>query len=87
MGDYASPGCRLILTAVISTEIFPPRVIDPDLAEVGRRLFARDARFVAGASETSTLPGDALPEIAEAVGEKATVSYAESCQPPFAPGG
>lgn len=64
MGDYASPGCRLILTAVISTEIFPPRVIDPDLAEAGRRLFARDARFVAGASETSTLPGDALPEIA-----------------------
>src|SRR3984893_6078235 len=64
MGDHASPGCRLTPTAEISTEIFPPRMVDPDLAEAGRRLFARDARFVAGASEASTLPGDALPEIA-----------------------
>jgi GTP-binding protein len=64
MGDHASPGCRLTLTAEISTEIFPPRVVDPDLAEVGRRLFARDAQFVAGASEASALPGDSLPEIA-----------------------
>ena len=64
MGDHASPGCRLTLTAANSTEIFPPRVLDPDLAEVGRRLFAREARFVAGAAEASTLPGDSLPEIA-----------------------
>jgi GTP-binding protein len=64
MGDHASSGCRLTLTAEISTEIFPPRVVDPDLAEVGRRLFARDARFVAGAPEVCTLPRDSLPEVA-----------------------
>jgi GTP-binding protein len=64
MGDHASPGCRLTLTGEISTEIFPPRAVDPDLAEVGRRLFAREARFVAGASEACTLPRDSLPEIA-----------------------
>ena len=64
MGDHASPGCRLTLTADISTEIFPPRVVDPDLAEAGRRLFAREARFVAGASDASALPRDSLPEIA-----------------------
>ena len=64
MGDHASSGCRLTPTAEISAAVFPPRVVDPDLAEAGRRLFARDARFVAGASEASTLPRDALPEIA-----------------------
>jgi GTP-binding protein len=64
MGDHASPGCRLTLASETPTEIFPPRVVDPDLAEAGRRLFAGDARFVAGASEASTLPRDALPEIA-----------------------
>jgi GTP-binding protein len=48
----------------ILREIFPPQGIDPDLAEVGRRLFAREARFVAGASEVSALPRDTLPEIA-----------------------
>jgi GTP-binding protein len=51
-------------TGEILREIFPPQAIDPDLAEVGRRLFARQARFVAGASEASTLPCDRLPEIA-----------------------
>src|ERR1700745_267242 len=44
--------------------IFPPRMIDPDLAEAGRRLCAREARFVAGASEFSALPKEGLPEIA-----------------------
>ena len=48
----------------IPAEIFPPRPIDPDLVEVGRRLFAREARFVAGAAEGSALPRDDLPEIA-----------------------
>jgi GTP-binding protein len=48
----------------ILREIFPPQAIDPDLAEVGRRLFAREARFVAGAPEASALPRDRLPEIA-----------------------
>jgi GTP-binding protein len=48
----------------ISAEIFPPREVDPDLVEAGRRLFAREARFVAGAAEPSALPPDRLPEIA-----------------------
>ena len=39
-------------------------MVDPDLAEVGRRLFTRDARFVVGATEAGPLPRDALPEIA-----------------------
>jgi GTP-binding protein len=64
MGNHASPGRRLSVTAEILTEIFPPRMVDPDLAEVGRRLFARNARFVAGATEAGALPRDALPEIA-----------------------
>jgi GTP-binding protein len=45
-------------------EIFPFQAVDPDLAEIGRRLFAREARFVAGASSVAALPGDRLPEIA-----------------------
>src|ERR1700747_2326060 len=44
--------------------IFPPRMIDPDLAEAGRRLCAREARFIAGASEPSALPKEGLPEVA-----------------------
>jgi GTP-binding protein len=48
----------------VSGEIFPPRTIDPSLVEAGRRLFAREARFVAGAAEPSALPPDRLPEIA-----------------------
>jgi GTP-binding protein len=64
MGDHASPGCRLTPTAEISAEIFPARVVDPDLAEAGRRLFAREARFVAGASEAGALLPASLPEIA-----------------------
>jgi GTP-binding protein len=47
-----------------STEIFPPRSIDAALVEAGRRLFAREARFVAGATQASALPHDNLPEIA-----------------------
>jgi GTP-binding protein len=48
----------------VASGIFPPRTVDPDLAEAGRRLFGREARFIAGASEFSALPADALPEIA-----------------------
>lgn len=44
--------------------IFPPRIVDPDLREAGRRLFAQQVRFVAGAAEPSALPPDRLPEIA-----------------------
>ena len=39
-------------------------MVDPDLVEIGRRLFAREARFVSGAAEASALPRDDLPEIA-----------------------
>jgi GTP-binding protein len=45
-------------------EIFPARATDDDLAEAGRRLFARGARFVAGAGEFTALPPEGLPEIA-----------------------
>ena len=67
MDDHAPRGCRLTAansTTEISAEIFPPRAVDPDLVEVGRRLFSREARFVAGASAAAALPSDALPEIA-----------------------
>ena len=65
MGDHAPRGSRLILAMEdASGEIFPQRAVDPDLVEAGRRLFAREARFVAGASEPSMLPVDGLPEIA-----------------------
>jgi GTP-binding protein len=50
--------------AQLSTQIFPPRAIDPGLAEAGRRLFAREARFVAGASGPLALPSEGLPEVA-----------------------
>ena len=55
MDDYAPRRCRLI---------FPPHAIDPSLAEAGRRLFAAEARFVAGAPSPSALPPEGLPEIA-----------------------
>jgi len=48
----------------VATEIFPPRTLDPDLVEVGRRLFSREARFLAGASTAAAFPRDTLPEIA-----------------------
>jgi GTP-binding protein len=48
----------------VSSEIFPARAVDPELAEVGRRLFAKEARFIAGAPEPSALPPESLPEVA-----------------------
>ena len=47
-----------------ASAVFPPRSVDPDQVEAGRRLFAREARFVAGASEPAMLPAEGLPEIA-----------------------
>jgi GTP-binding protein len=44
--------------------IYPSRDIDPDVVDIGRRLFAREARFVAGVAEPSALPAEGLPEIA-----------------------
>ena len=70
MDDHAPRGCRLTAaTGVVEpqgipAEIFPPRALDPDLVEVGRRLFSREARFIAGAARASALPHDDLPEIA-----------------------
>jgi GTP-binding protein len=47
-----------------AADLYPAREIDPDLVEVGRRLFARAASFVAGAAEKAALPSEGLPEIA-----------------------
>jgi GTP-binding protein len=47
-----------------TSAIFPPRTVDPDQMEAGRRLFACEARFVAGAAEPAMLPVEGLPEIA-----------------------
>ena len=47
-----------------SSAIFPPRNVDPDQVEAGRRLFAREARFIAGTAEPTALPAEGLPEIA-----------------------
>ena len=44
--------------------IFPPRAADTGLVEAGRRLFAAEARFIAGAPSPSALPPEGLPEIA-----------------------
>jgi GTP-binding protein len=67
MDDHAPRrGCLTASAAVTeaSAEIFPARPLDPDLIEVGRLLFSREARFIAGASAATALPADTLPEIA-----------------------
>ena len=67
MDDHASRGRRLTEANAITevaAEIFPLRTLDPDLVEVGRRLFSREARFLAGARTAAALPRDTLPEIA-----------------------
>ncbi|MGH7099629.1 MAG: ribosome biogenesis GTP-binding protein YihA/YsxC [Stellaceae bacterium] len=58
MGDL--PQQRL---SVRATGLFPPRDLAPAASEAGRRLFARETRFVAAASEPAALPPDGLPEI------------------------
>src|SRR6516225_9453362 len=67
MDDHASRGCCLTeanAMTEVAAEIFPSRTLDPDLVEVGRRLFSREARFLAGASTAAAFPRDTLPEIA-----------------------
>ena len=49
---------------VLPPASFPPRALDPGLTEAGRRLFAAEARFIAGAAHPSALPPEGLPEIA-----------------------
>jgi GTP-binding protein len=67
MGDHASRRGGLAAVPAITAEspadLFPQRPADPDLVEAGRRLFAREARFVAGAADPGALPPAALPEI------------------------
>jgi GTP-binding protein len=59
MGDHASPGRSLS-----ADDVFPAREFEPELAEVGRLLFARECHFVAGAGSPTALPRETLPEIA-----------------------
>jgi GTP-binding protein len=68
MGDHA-PGRRSLncmegLPGGNLAAIFPPRIVEAELLEAGRRLFAQQVRFIAGAAEPSALPPDRLPEIA-----------------------
>src|SRR5205807_4678119 len=44
--------------------ILPPRAGDAGLAEAGLRLFAAEARFIAGAASRAALLPEGLPEIA-----------------------
>ena len=52
------------MTGDSPADLFPPRELDADLVAAGMRLFARDARFIAGAAEPAALPPESLPEIA-----------------------
>jgi GTP-binding protein len=68
MGDHASGGRRLtkpiVGEPIADTDLYPPRSLDPEEVEAGRKLFARECRFVAGAADESALPPEGLPEIA-----------------------
>jgi GTP-binding protein len=61
MDDHAPPG-RGVTAA--PGDVYPARDIDPELAEAGRLLFARECQFVAGAAHPAALPSESLPEIA-----------------------
>ena len=63
MDDHASRGRGLNGPAATSG-LFPPRVVEPEVLEAGRLLFARDCSFVAGAGDGASLPDESLPEIA-----------------------
>jgi GTP-binding protein len=65
MDDHASPGRGLNPGDNSAPgDVYPARDIDPELAEAGRLLFARECRFVAGAAAAAALPRESLPEIA-----------------------
>jgi GTP-binding protein len=68
MGDHAPGGGGLSavpgMAGDSAADLFPPRLLDVDLVTAGGRLFAREARFVAGAAEPTALPPEILPEIA-----------------------
>ena len=63
MGDHASGGCRLS-EKLADTDLFPPRALDAEEVEAGRKLFARECGFVAGVADEAALPPGSLPEIA-----------------------
>ena len=63
MGHHAPCRCSLSLSAA-DHGLFPPREIEPELIEAGRKLFAHECRFVAGAADEAGLPPEGLPEIA-----------------------
>jgi GTP-binding protein len=63
MGDHASGG-RGLSEPISDTDLFPPRALDAEEVETGRKLFARECRFVAGAASEAALPPETLPEIA-----------------------
>jgi GTP-binding protein len=63
MGDHASGGCGLS-ESIADTDLFPPRALDADEVEAGRKLFARECRFVAGVADEAALPPESLPEVA-----------------------
>jgi GTP-binding protein len=61
MDDHAPAGRGLTASA---GDFFPARDIDLELVEAGRKLFAAECRFVAGAANPAALPPETLPEIA-----------------------
>jgi len=65
MDDHAPAGRGLTAGSKSSPDdLFPPREIDAEVIEVGRLLFAKECRFVAGAGNQAALPPETLPEIA-----------------------
>ena len=52
------------MAEVNRADLFPARDIVPEAVELGRRLFAREVRFVAGAAEPAALPPEGVPEVA-----------------------
>ena len=63
MDDHA-PRRRGLSAPLPSSDLFPPRAFEAERLEAGRLLFARDCRFVAGATDAASLPPEGLPEIA-----------------------
>ena len=63
MGHHAS-GRGSLSEPPAEADVFPPRAFDAEAVEAGRKLFARECRFVAGAADEAALPQASLPEIA-----------------------
>jgi GTP-binding protein len=61
MGDHAQAGRGV---AAAPDDVFPARAFDAAVLEVGRLLFTKECRFVAGAANPVVLPPENLPEIA-----------------------